>query len=125
MKPTSTKSFSSFEEARQNNFEGMELPEEFYKGDLAIIVGYENMKAFFEYLQNARRIPNQTYKWVIEGGIENLPEHLKKEDLTVYWQENILRATNAQVCVGGLLKETHHIETYLFPYDCEAILDLL
>lgn len=122
---TTQKSFSSFEEARRNNFEGMELPEEFYKGDLAIIVGYENMKAFFEYLQNARRIPNQTYKWVIEGGIESLPEYLKKEDLTVFWQANILRATNAQVCICGMLKETHHIKNYLFPCDYAGVLDLL
>lgn len=125
MKPTFTKSFSSFEEARKYNFEGIELPEEFFQGELAIIIGYSNLAAFVQYLHSINKLTYDVVKWIEDGGLESFPDFLRGEDLTVFWQANLLRAANAKYCITDLMKETHHIETYLFPYDCEAILDLL
>ena len=120
MKPTSTKSFSSFEEARQANFEGMELPEEFYQGKIGLIVGHDNVYAFMRYLQNIGKIHHDIIEY-----IASLPDYLKGDDLTLFWQANILSATTVNYCITSLRKETHHIETYLFSYGCEAVLDLL
>lgn len=125
MKPTSTKSFSSFEEARQANFEGMELPEEFFQGNLALIIGYSNMTAFLQYLKNIGTLPNGIIKWIMDGGLEGFPDYLKRDDLTVFWQAGLLRATTVEYCITKLQKETQHIETCLFPCDYEAVLDLL
>lgn len=125
MKPTSTKSFSSFEEAQKYNFEGIELPEEFFQGDLALIVGYSNMTAFIQYLKNIRKLPNGIITWIRDGGLESFPDYLKGDDLTVFWQAGLLRATTAEYCITKLQKETRHIETCLFPCDYEAVLDLL
>lgn len=125
MKPTSTKSFSSFEETQKYNFEGIKLPEEFFQGELAIIIGYKNLAAFVQYLYSINKLTYDVVKWVEDGGLENVPDFLRGEDLAIFWQANLLRAAKAEYCITGLMKETHHIETYLFPYDCEAILDLL
>ena len=125
MKPTSTKSFSSFKEARKYNFEGIKLPEEFFQGELAIIIGYNNLAAFVQYLHSINKLTYDVVKWVEDGGLESFPDFLRGEDLAVFWQANLLHAAKAKYCITNLAKETYHIETYLFPYNCEAILDLL